>query len=943
MKKKGLAMLLTVGLLCLTAGAVAEISTNLRKETVYTTKRKVETQSFVNRDGEIVVAEDLGYATVHNQYTTGTKLSRTDYYDAEGNLVNNSQGFASRVLDYSMNNISLEYFLNAEGYPVAGPGGYARMETDWYSGKRHLESRYYDTEGNLFSSGTQYARMTTVYPEDDASKWTKPTSVTYYDENDNLMRGPNGYARVEYEYGPAGSGVSKTTYLDENGNLYYYQKAGYAVMERTYKNGRFVKDAYYGADGELCAGPKGYAYVELEYDNGENKPTREAYFDAQGQPYRMAGGYYILTRKYAQKSRVTEEAYYDAEGNPTLCNDGYHQIRTTYRTDGKITQRFYVGLDGKWMVHPTLGYASYGNEYDGKRISRTTYYDENKKPMDCAEGYAKVEYLYKDKKPTETRYFHADGSLAIGPDGYARVVYTTDKDGNILTEVYYGADGEPGCNSEGVFEAHYTYEGTRKSSEAYFRDGEPAVTEDGVHMIRYEYNGDGKVTREAYLGMEEQPVLCADGYAVRETEYLSNGKVAANRYYDEKNQLVLTPGKTYAYQLTEYSEDGDSYTLTQYDTENQAIQVDGYFAQICTLDEAGRVIRTAYLDENDAPTVNSKGIAATENVYNEAGQVVRVQYLDLRDELMLCADGYAIVQREYDTYGNVDEERYLGTDGAPVLRNGGYAMLRRVYQAKGRMTEVGYYGLDGQMVLNSSGIARETRELDVFGNVIRTLYFGVDGEPVANTSGYAEIRRVFNDKKQTIHEEWYGADGQPVNVKGDLYFQIDREFDEMGNTAVERYLDENGQPMACKAGYEEVRRVYIAKDLAREVTYYSGGNPQADTNGVSMIIREFDDKGLVIKEAYFGVNREPVAHAKNKYHRIDRTWLDSKHATSEAWFDVNDQPMTLGDTYVRRDREYDEALNVAVEKYFDAAGNPIACKAGYDEYRRVYNEDHLAV
>ena len=350
MKKKIIWLLILLSLLLLAAVAEAEISTNLQKVTTYTTRNKISVQSFIDREGNIVMADDLGYATLKNEYTTGTKLSGTEYFDVAGNPVNNSQGFSKRVIIYTMSNISEEYFLDKDGNPAAGPDGYARRESDWVSGRRHLETRYYDTEGNLFSSAKQFARKITEYATsgENKDKWRRPVIESYYDADGNLMRGPEGYARVEYEYVPGTSKACKTTYLDANGNLYYYKKAGYAIYERINKAGRFIKDAYYGADGQLCAGPNGYAYVEKAYDNNETKPTREAYFDINGNPYKMPGGYCILTRKYAKGGRTAEEAYYDAEGNPCLYKDGYHQIRTTYRKDGKITQRFYVGLDGKW-------------------------------------------------------------------------------------------------------------------------------------------------------------------------------------------------------------------------------------------------------------------------------------------------------------------------------------------------------------------------------------------------------------------------------------------------------------------------------------------------------------------------------------------------------------------------------------------------------------------
>ena len=48
--------------------------------------------------------------------------------------------------------------------------------------------------------------------------------------------------------------------------------------------------------------------------------------------------------------------------------------------------------------------------------------------------------------------------------------------------------------------------------------------------------------------------------------------------------------------------------------------------------------------------------------------------------------------------------------------------------------------------------------------------------------------------------------------------------------------------------------------------------------------------------------------------------------------------MTLNNTYVKWEREYDEAGNIAVERYYGADGNPIARNEGYDEIRRTYND-----
>ena len=701
-----------LGMAMLVIGARAEISTNLQKQTTYTTKNKVATQSFVDRDGNIVMADDLGYATLVNSYTVGTKLEKTEYFDAEGKPVNNKDGFSVRLLTYSMNNIKTEEFLDTEGNPAPGPSGYSRMETKWYEGKKHIETRYYGTDGKLFRDSKQFAIRRTEYSDDKKLKWVQPLSDSYYDADENLMRGPNGFARVEYEYVGGTGRASRTTYLDENGDLYYYKKAGYAVLERTNKQGHFVKDAYYGADGELCAGPKGYAYVEMKYGN-ESKPIAEAYFDAEGNPYKMPGGYYNLTRKYAAKGRIAEEAYYDEFGDPCLCKDGYHAKRSTYRKDGKVIKQFYVGTDGKWMIHPTLGYASLENDYDGKRLIRTTFLDTRKKAIDAAQGFAITEYLFNKRLPAGIRYLNSKGQPAMGPDGFSWAEYTSDQDGNILTEIYYDTEGNPTANTDGIFEVKNTWENGKKTEIACFREGEPALDAKGVHLTRYEYNGDGKETKSAFFGTKNQPVMSEDGYAAKTTEYQTNGKPASVRYYDENGKLILTPGKVYAYQQTEYNEEGTEYTLSNYDTDQQLMTVDGYAAQVCTVDEEGRVLRTIYLDEQENRIANKNGYGAIENTYNEEGLVVSVTYRDLQDELMNCVDEYAFLQREYDQYGNVNEERYYGTNGEPVIQKMGYSCLRRVYAMKGRMLEERYYGLNGEPVLSeSSGAAVITREYE---------------------------------------------------------------------------------------------------------------------------------------------------------------------------------------------------------------------------------------
>ena len=66
--------------------------------------------------------------------------------------------------------------------------------------------------------------------------------------------------------------------------------------------------------------------------------------------------------------------------------------------------------------------------------------------------------------------------------------------------------------------------------------------------------------------------------------------------------------------------------------------------------------------------------------------------------------------------------------------------------------------------------------------------------------------------------------------------------------------------------------------------------------------------------------------------------MKKNYAASEAWFDEQDQPLVLKDTYCKVEYEYDSTWHQVVERYFDADGKPIASKIGADEIQITYNE-----
>ena len=133
---------------------------------------------------------------------------------------------------------------------------------------------------------------------------------------------------------------------------------------------------------------------------------------------------------------------------------------------------------------------------------------------------------------------------------------------------------------------------------------------------------------------------------------------------------------------------------------------------------------------------------------------------------------------------------------------------------------------------------------------------------------------------------------------GNTYCRLEREFDEKKNTVKETYYDGAGAPIACNEGYDELRQVFDEKNRLIRQEFYAGGALVLNNKKIAALEREYDENNLVATERYYGVNGERVK-STDGYSRIDRTWLDKDHVISQFWYDENDQPIAVGNTYCR--------------------------------------------
>ena len=416
----GAALLLWIALFM--GAASAELSSNLKMETVYSTRnpKLVASKTYVDDRGNPVIATDKGYATIRYSYTTRSLVSMIELLDEKGNLINGADGYAVCKTEYSVKRLAKQSYFGADGKPVTGPEGYHLQETT-YNGGRHQTTWQYGPDGKPVGIHriTEYVRV---------GKIDRVASDTWYDVDNQLAAGPDGYARVEYEW--SGRAKTRTAYIGADGKPFFYSKEKYATMTSVYRDGVIRETRYYGSDNEPIPGPSGYAYVLYTYP--ENGTARLAmYYNADGSLYYTKEGYCGMRRKLGVRNREVERIYYIDEGVRGPINDGYTRMEISYSKNGRVTlQKYYDENDRPVLAH-SLGYASVAYSYiNGKRLEWTIFRNEKGEIAPGKGGYAAIRRSYTDRYLTKIQYFAADKKTpAACKDGYATAEYVNNDKG----------------------------------------------------------------------------------------------------------------------------------------------------------------------------------------------------------------------------------------------------------------------------------------------------------------------------------------------------------------------------------------------------------------------------------------------------------------------------------------------------------------------------------
>ncbi|MBR3334017.1 MAG: hypothetical protein IKG23_06985 [Clostridia bacterium] len=366
------------------------------------------------------------------------------------------------------------------------------------------------------------------------------------------------------------------------------------TARNTEENGKLKETVWVDENGQPAVGPDGYYAVRYTYKQND---VIEKYYDADGKPFRVYGGYYGR-RIQKDKHGITEIEYLDENGNTTLNRQGYGMVKMKYFGFGALNSVFYYNQYKKKTVVPELGYASIIYEYSHYTMTSKVYRDEKDNPVEISDGYAQIK-MKTDKRyrVLSTRFDHANGKQATNPDGWFRCVKERDDKGRLISVKYYDESERMIDRGAGYAWEGYTYEGENIVKVTRYDLNDKVVTDSNGIATTVREMKDDRIVKESYLD--------SDGNRIN-------------------NGLGVGAVK-YSYDLQ-----GAVEKVTFLDTEGNAARCsEGYAGYRDTKDESGVTVSRTFLGVDGTPAETAGGYSEIQYVYDETKALTLKKYFDL--------------------------------------------------------------------------------------------------------------------------------------------------------------------------------------------------------------------------------------------------------------------------------------------------------------------------
>ena len=435
---------------------------------------------------------------VLSTYNSNGKISRSEYYDLDGNKTLSKEGVFACEYEYDKygNAIEIRYY-DIDNSPVISSNGYAEVHRKYDRLKHLIYESYYGEDGAPLTNQSGFAAFA-----QDVDPFGRATFIKYYDGEGNLTMTAYKYAAIRKKYN------------DDN---------------------QVVYEAYYDDNGHRLTMEGGYSGCRYDYDNS-GRQNKIFYLNDEDEPTIIKAGYAEIDWEFDDKGNITVESYYDEEGELVLLDGGYSSVVRLYDDYGDNTSILYFGPD------TSAGYSEIRREYDDQR--RLIYegkFDDKGEGQILDGEYSAYRLEYDDLGHVNSiKYYGTDGNPILIWGEYFEVKRKYDQNNRVIYESYWGLDGEKVSLSGFYHGLGYSYDdnNNRNVIKYYDTNDEIVAGPTGICEIRRTFDQAKRIITESYYDLNGKAVLNASGYASYKREYDAEGNVSIESHYDLEGNLI---------------------------------------------------------------------------------------------------------------------------------------------------------------------------------------------------------------------------------------------------------------------------------------------------------------------------------------------------------------------------------------------------------------------
>lgn len=291
--------------------------TSAELQLVQTTLGATVRTDYLDADGAVTFASDMGYATMTRQRNAAGMNVLEQYYDESGDPIALRAGYCGIAREYNEKNQCLRItFLDEAGNPVNSTAGYA------VTVQTFLENGLLDTQTYFDAAGKPARDWTGTYGSRRLyDAFFHNTETIFLSPEGQPTRTEMGYASVRRTFDEGGR-VDAEYFRDVLGNPARGSAGEYGVRFDYDAEGRICRRTYLGPDGEPFTLPRGFSSMRTEYD-AYGVRLRNSYYDLQGNPAR------VLRRYHAVRFEGGKQTYLDERGRKVFLLDVFlheHQL-----------------------------------------------------------------------------------------------------------------------------------------------------------------------------------------------------------------------------------------------------------------------------------------------------------------------------------------------------------------------------------------------------------------------------------------------------------------------------------------------------------------------------------------------------------------------------------------------------------------------------------------